>query len=40
VIRTPSKASTITFILNDDSPDKSRGRELLRSFLKLVVLIT
>ena len=35
VIRTPSKTSTITIILNDDSPDKSRGRELVEKFSKV-----
>ena len=35
VIRTPTKASTITFILNDDSPAKPRGREIVEKFSKV-----
>jgi 23S rRNA (uracil-5-)-methyltransferase RumA len=35
VIRTPSLTSTITIVLNDDSPDKSRGKELVLKFSRL-----
>ncbi len=35
VIRTPSKASSLTFILNDDSPNKERGRKLVEDFSKV-----
>lgn len=35
IIRTPSLASTISIVLNDDSPDKSRGKELVEEFSKI-----
>ncbi|MFP4567625.1 MAG: 23S rRNA (uracil(1939)-C(5))-methyltransferase RlmD [Candidatus Woesearchaeota archaeon] len=35
VIRTPSNTSSITIILNDDSPDKSRGRVLVEKFAEV-----
>jgi len=35
VIRVPSKISSLTFILNDDSSDKSRGRSLVEEFSRV-----
>lgn len=34
VIRTPSKQSTITIILNDDSPKKEQGKRIVEEFSK------
>lgn len=35
VIRTPSIGSSVTIVLNDDSPDKSRGKELVEKFSQI-----